>query len=94
MKFTIELGNDKSTGLKKVEDKVTEVRDNRYVDSFLSGSKKALTNRQTVIGIGVAGVVQGLKYKGSISNGLKGAAWAAVGAAVTGGVLELMEDHY
>ena len=39
MKFTIELGNDKSTGLKKVEDKVTEVRDNRYVDSFLSGSR-------------------------------------------------------
>ena len=93
MKFTIELGNDKGTSLKKVEDKVTEVRDNKYVDSFLSGSKKALTNKQTIIGIGVAGVVQGLKYNGSVKNGLKGVALATVGAAVTGGVLELMEDH-
>lgn len=94
MKFTIEFGNDKDTGLKKVEDKVTEVRNNKYVDTFLSGSKKALTNKQIIAQIGVVGVVQGLKYNGSVKNGLKGVAWATAVAGALGGVMELIEDNY
>ena len=96
MKLVFEFGNrgNEDVGIKnKIEDKVTEIKQNDRVEKFVKGAKKALKSKEAVYSIGLVTITQGLKYNGSVKNGVKGGLYAGAAFAVIGGVLELLDEN-
>ena len=96
MKLVFEFGNrgNEDVGIKeKVENKVDEIKQNDRVEKFVKGAKKALTSKEAVYSIGLVTITQGLKYNGSVKNGVKGGLYAGAALAVIGGVLELLDEQ-
>lgn len=96
MKLVFEFGNrgNENVGIKdKIEDKVTEIKQNDRVEKFVRGAKKALTSKEAVYSIGLVTITQGLKYSGNVKKGVKGGLYAGTTLAVIGGVLELLDEQ-
>lgn len=92
MKVSLEFGNKKvdQDQIEKGVEKMEKV--NSVVEKFKVGAKKALREENTYLAGTLGAISLGLKYKGSLTDAVKGAAIGAGSVVVMTGLFEVFND--
>ena len=92
MKVSLEFGNKKvdQDQIEKGVEKMEKV--NSVVEKFKVGAKKALNDENTYFAGALGALSLGLKYKGSVTDAIKGAAIGSGSFIVMQGMFEVFKD--